>query len=159
PVPSSFTALGALPWNGVVVCGFDDLWDRALTTGPEPFRPLRDGQLADSGAARFLVRALGATDAPDTLCLSPRDARDGVRQAVAAFLRQRFREETFVFLGFAPDDPDLTLLVHGLLGGAPTWAEHFLVVTGAARLGPERLEAAGAGLGLTVLPVDGAFED
>ena len=39
PVPEPFGSLALLPWRGVIVTGFDDLWDRALAgdvdvTGP-----------------------------------------------------------------------------------------------------------------------------
>jgi tetratricopeptide (TPR) repeat protein len=138
PVPEPHTQLALLPWRAVIVTGFDDLWDRALAQAPDPFLPLDAGGYGDSEsvplAGRYFVHVLGRAEVPARLCLAPSDLRRGAMPArVGSFVRQRFAERSFVFLGFEPDDPDLVLMLRGLLGGAASAAPHFLLWAGAPR--------------------------
>ena len=80
---------------------------------------------------------------------------------VGSFVRQRFADRSFVFLGFEPDDPDLTLLLRGLLGGAPSGAPHFLLWAGAPRASASNgaLEVLRAELDLEVVGFPGTLDD
>jgi tetratricopeptide (TPR) repeat protein len=165
PVPEPLSLLALLPWRGVIVTAFDDLWDRALTGTPEPFVQLDPGIYGDSEAVplagRYFVHVLGRANTPGRLCLAPADLRRGAMPArVGSFVRQRFQERSFVFLGFEPDDPDLMLLLRGLLGGASSGAPHFLLWAGAPRaMTNGAIDVLRAELDLTVLPYAGSIDD
>jgi tetratricopeptide (TPR) repeat protein len=166
PVPEPFALLALLPWRGVIVTGFDDLWDRALGEAPEPFLALDPGAYGDSQAVplagRYFVHVLGEAESPERLCLAPSDLRRGAMPPrVGSFVRQRFQERSFVFLGFEPDDPDLVLMLQGLLGGAPSAAQHFLLWAGApaAMSSPAALEVLRAELDVTVVPCPAGLYD
>jgi tetratricopeptide (TPR) repeat protein len=165
PVPEPLALLALLPWRGVIVTGFDDLWDRALAGAPEPYVQLDPGLYGDSEAVplagRYFVHVLGRTSVPSRLCLAPADLRRGAMPArVGSFVRQRFQERSFVFLGFEPDDPDLILLLRGLLGGASSGAQHFLLWAGAPRaMTNGAIDVLRAELDVTVLPYAGTIDD
>jgi tetratricopeptide (TPR) repeat protein len=165
PVPEPLALLALLPWRGVIVTGFDDLWDRALTGAPEPFVLLDPGIYGDSEAVplagRYFVHVMGRVNTPARLCLAPADLRRGAMPArVGSFVRQRFQERSFVFLGFEPDDPDLMMLLRGLLGGAPSGAQHFLLWAGAPRgMANGAIDVLRAELDLTVVPCAGSIDE
>src|SRR6185436_5673637 len=165
PVPEPLALLALLPWRGVIVTGFDDLWDRALSGAPEPYVALDPGVYGDSEAVpmagRYFVHVLGRANAPARLCLAPADLRRGAMPArVGSFVRQRFQERSFVFLGFEPDDPDLMLLLRGLLGGAASGAQHFLLWAGAPRsMTNGAVDVLKAELDVTVIPCAGNIDD
>jgi lipopolysaccharide biosynthesis regulator YciM len=166
PVPEPLALLALLPWRGVIVTAFDDLWDRALTGAPEPFVHLDPGAYGDTDAVplagRYFVHVLGQAHQPQRLCLAPADLRRGAMPArVSSFVRHRFQERSFVFLGFEPDDPDLVLLLRGLLGGAPSGAQHFLLWASAPRslTSNGALDVLRAELDVTVVPYGGTLDD
>lgn len=165
PVPEPFALLALLPWRGVIVTGFDDLWDRALGEAPDPFVPLDPGAYADSQAVplggRYFVHVLGQADTPSRLCLTTSDLRRGALPGrVGSFVRHRFSERSFVFLGFEPDDPDLLLLLHGLVGGAPSGAQHFLLWAGAPRgMSESALDVLRAELDVDVVPCPASLDE
>jgi hypothetical protein len=65
-----------------------------------------------------------------------------------------------VFLGFEPDDPDLMLLLRGLLGGAASGAQHFLLWAGAPRsMTNGAVDVLTAELDVTVIPCAGNIDD
>jgi tetratricopeptide (TPR) repeat protein len=121
-----------LPWQGMVATCFHDAWERTFKNGR--IRRLDPRQLASSGRVEngvspFFLHALGTWSDPESLCFSPADLRRrSMPAAVASFLRDLFADRSFVFLGFRPGDPDLQLILHHMLGSAPTQAEHFLLL-------------------------------
>ena len=121
-----------LPWQGVVATCFHDAWERTLKNGRvrrlDPRQLVGNGRV-DNGLHPFFLHALGTWSDPESLCFSPADLRRRpMPAAVAGFLRELFVERSFVFLGFRPGDPDLQLILHHMLGSAPTQAEHFLLL-------------------------------
>jgi tetratricopeptide (TPR) repeat protein len=162
PVPEALALVAGLPWRAVLLTGFDDLWDRALAAAPQPFSRLET--LPPSGGPPALppgcfLHVLGSPDQADTLCLAPGDLRRGERSTrLVPLVREAFRERSLVLIGFEPDDPDLNLLVHGLLGGAPSTAEHFFLWAGAPST-PAVLEVVKAELDVTVVPCGADLEE
>lgn len=162
---SSVTLATRLPWRGVVTTTFDDAWDRTLKNGRA--RRLDGRQLADAGRIEdgvnpFLVHALGTLGDAESICFSPADLRRRPAPgAVAGFLRSIFAERSFVFAGFRPGDPDLRLVIEHMLGGAPTRAEHFLVLPDSDGASDAELLAEIAGADLDLVPVSygGSLEE
>jgi tetratricopeptide (TPR) repeat protein len=140
-----------LPWQGVVATCFHDAWERTFKNGRvrrlDPRQLVGNGRV-DNGLHPFFVHALGTWSDPDSLCFSPADLRRrSMPAAVAGFLRELFAQRSFIFLGFRPGDPDLQLILHHMLGSAPTQAEHFLLL-------PEEHSAFESGLPVDVLGAD-----
>ena len=172
PVPEALALLVALPWRAVLVTGFDDLWDRALGEAPEPYRALDVEAIAPghpptstpalgvaAGAGRYFFHVLGTAEATQRLCLGVADLRRGTVPAPAVSLvRESFHDRSFVFFGFEPTDPDLELLTQGLLGGAATRAEHFLLWANAPQ-NDRVVDLARAELGFTVVPCAGSADE
>lgn len=157
PVPEQVRLAAQLPWYGVVTSSLADIWERALEEAqPGIYRAIDPSRLVDGRAAEvadvsFLMHALGRP-AQGPLCLAPSDMRRASAHATATFLRERFAQRPFVFLGFQPDDPDLRLLVERMLGSTPTGAEHFLLYQTAPEPSPGAPDVLGAELDLTVVP-------
>jgi tetratricopeptide (TPR) repeat protein len=153
-----------LPWNGVVTSSFSDVWERALEEAqPGIYRAIEPSRLADGRGAEvadvsFLMHVLGRPT-QGSLCLAAADLRRASAHATATFLRERFAQRPFVFLGFQPDDPDLRLLVERMLGATPTGAEHFLLYQTAPEPSPGAPDVLGAELDLTVVPYLGSLRD
>jgi tetratricopeptide (TPR) repeat protein len=156
-VPGPLATLAALPWRAVLLTGFDDLWDRALAGAPSPYSALEPTR--STVLERGFLHVLGQPDTTGDLCLGPADLRRGERPArLAPLLRQGFREQSLVFLGFEPDDPDLALLVHGFLGAAASGVEHFFLWAGAPAVGAV-MDVVAAELAVTVVPAGGDLEE
>jgi len=160
PVPEPLALVAALPWASVLLTGFDDLWDRALAAAPRAYTNVEgalDGR--GPGLRRGYLHLLGSPDRPEALSLATADLRRGPRAALLTpLVREAFRDRPWVFVGFEPDDPDLTLLTHGLLGGAPSSVEHYFLWAGAPST-PGVVELARAELDLTPVPSGGDLDE
>ncbi len=138
PVPEVVMRLAGLGFPDVLTTSFDSIWDRAMATLTErPYQRLTGADLAAgtavAGSGRTFLHVFGSADEPASLCLAPLDLRRREGAAgLASFVAERFRERSFVFLGFAPGDPDLELLVARLLGGAASRLDHYLVYSSSA---------------------------
>jgi tetratricopeptide (TPR) repeat protein len=150
-IPDAFKAVVKAPWRGFIVTTFDALWaailaDDAEVTGRSVLAA--DASALEEGRGRFLLQLFGRADVPGSLCLAPAQvpAKVGSAASVVANLYQKW---SFVFVGFGPSDPDLFMLMHRVLGAAPTHAPHFLL---APHLTAEQERTVRAELGL--IPVE-----
>ncbi len=163
PPSEAMSIVGHLPWHGVVTSSFHGTWDAVLGGDGRTYQAIDGAILARQGVAPagpFVLSALGRTGAPQTLCLSATDLRRrATAGAVTAFLRDRFAERPFVFVGFRPGDPDLEFLATRVLGSTPTGAEHFLLLESVPDAGPGAAAALGADLDLTAVAFPGALPD
>jgi tetratricopeptide (TPR) repeat protein len=149
-VPEPLAAVARVPWRGVVTTGLDDLWPRALAGGDMMTIVLGPGEELALGnlRGRFLLSLLGRASAPASVCIGARDVAVKVaRTATTGLLTDAHRRWSFVFLGFAAGDPDLTL-IERLIGGSGSTREHFLLCSGGS---PAEVEALGAELAITTV--------
>ncbi len=163
--PPSLDLATRLPWQGVVATCFHDAWERTLRNGRvrrlDPRQLVANGRV-ENGLHPFFLHALGTWSDPESLCFSPADLhRRSMPGAVASFLRELFAQRSFVFLGFRPGDPDLQLILHHMLGSAPTQSEHFLILPeDASNLDPGmQFDVLGAELDLVPVPYPGTLEE
>jgi tetratricopeptide (TPR) repeat protein len=155
-----------LPWQGVVATCFNDVWERTLKNGRtrrlDPRQLAVNGGRLENGVNPFFLHALGTWSDPETLCFSPSDLRRRpMPAAVATFLRGLFAERSFVFLGFRPGDPDLSLIRHHMLGAAPSQVEHFLLLPedSAVLDSPLQSDILGAEMDLVPVGFPGSLEE
>jgi tetratricopeptide (TPR) repeat protein len=154
-----------LPWQGMIATCFHDAWERTFKNGRirrlDP-RQLSGGGRMENGVSPFFLHALGTWSDPESLCFSPADLRRrSMPAAVASFLRELFAERSFVFLGFRPGDPDLQLILHHMLGSAPTQTEHFLLLPEEENAFDSSLQVDILGAELDLVPVSfpGSLEE
>src|SRR4051794_12911022 len=120
PLPAPLVEATRIPWRGVITTGLDDLWPRALASDDPAPTALLPGQelLLPRLRGRFVLSLLGGAPAPDSLCIGAHDLASKVAAGpTAAWLAEAHRRWSFVFVGFARDDPDRVLLER-LLGAS-----------------------------------------
>jgi tetratricopeptide (TPR) repeat protein len=157
-IPDTLKAVGKAPWRGFIVTTFDALWAAVLADDAEVAQRsvlAANASSLEEGRGRFLLQLFGRADAPGTLCLAPAQvpARVGDAARVVANLYQKW---SFVFLGFGPDDPDLFMLMHRVLGAAQTHAPHFLL---AQHLSSDQDRTVRAELGLIPVELDASWDE
>jgi len=159
-VPDVIKTVAHAPWRGLIATTFDALWATALADDAEVASRTAFAANASSlehGHGRFLLQIFGRTDVPASLCLAPAEipAKIGATGA-AAFVASLYRKWSFVFVGYRPDDPDLTLLVHRVLGATETRVSHFLL---APQLSDSDAHLVRAELGLVPVSLDATLEE
>ena len=160
PVPEAIRASARAPWRGVITTALDALWTSALAGDAEVAnRMVFAGNAAalDSGRGRFLVQLFGRADVPASLCLAPFEVGAKiVATGAAKYLEGLHKKWSFVFVGFAPNDPDLDLLAGRILGASPSTNPHFFIAPGLSSIDARRIKAE---FGLVPVPVEGGLED
>jgi tetratricopeptide (TPR) repeat protein len=147
PVPAVIAAAAEIPWRGVITTGFDGLWAGEAVAARPSFSALEARELG-THAGSFVLNLCGTTAAPESLSLGAASYRAQLAPTpIFAFLRELGRRRSLVFVGFAPGDPDLTLVTQALAGAAGS-GPHFLLADAAGLEG----ELLGTELGVTVVP-------
>jgi tetratricopeptide (TPR) repeat protein len=159
-VPDSVRALAHAPWRGLITTTFDALWATALADDAEVVGRTAFAANASAlahGHGRFLLQIFGRADVPASLCLAPAEipAKIGATGA-AAFVASLYHKWSFVFLGYQPDDPDLTLLVQRVLGASETRAPHFLL---APQISDSAARLVRSELGLVPVSLDASLQE
>jgi len=159
-VPDAIKTVAQAPWRGFITTTFDALWATALAGDAEVAGRTAFASTASTlehGRGRFLLQLFGRADVPASLCLAPAEipAKIGATGA-AAFVANLYRKWSFVFLGYRPDDPDLTLLVERVLGTTDSRVPHFLLVP---ELSPGEARLLRAELGLVGVPLDATLQE
>ncbi|HEX7596731.1 MAG TPA: SIR2 family protein, partial [Polyangia bacterium] len=159
-VPEVIRRVAQAPWRGFISTTFDMLWATALDHDPEVVSRTAFAATATSlehGRGRFLLQLFGRADVPDSLCLSPSDIPAKVSAPGAAgVVANLYRKWSFVFAGYRPDDPDLTLLVQRVLGTCQSRVPHYLL---APQLSPSEERLVRAELGLVPVSLDAPLEE
>ncbi len=160
PVPEAIRAAARAHWRGIITTALDALWTSALAGDAEVAnRMVFAGNAAalDSGRGRFLVQLFGRTDVPASLCLAPFEVGPKiVATGAAKYLENLHKKWSFVFVGFAPNDPDLNLLAGRILGASPSTSQHFFVAHDLQPIDAYRVKAE---FGLVPVSVAGGLED
>jgi tetratricopeptide (TPR) repeat protein len=159
-VPDAIRTAAHAPWRGFVTTTFDTLWATALADDAEVVSRTAFAANASSlehGHGRFLLQIFGRADVPASLCLAPAEipAKIGATGA-AAFLAGLYHKWSFVFVGYQPDDPDLTLLTQRVLGATETRVPHFLL---APQLSDSDARLVRTELGLVPVSVDASLQE
>ena len=160
PAPEAIQAAARAPWRGVITTALDALWTSALAGDAEVAnRIVFAGNAAalDSGRGRFLVQLFGRADVPASLCLAPFEVGAKiVATGAATYLESLHKKWSFVFVGFAPNDPDLHMLAGRILGASPSTSPHFFVAPDLQPIDASRVKAE---FGLVPVSVAGGLED
>ncbi len=159
-VPDVIRTVAHAPWRGLIATTFDALWATALADDAEVVSRTAFAANASSlehGHGRFLLQIFGRADEPGSLCLAPAEIPARITATGATgFVTSLYQKWSFVFVGYRPDDPDLTFLVQRVLGATETRVPHFLLVPPLSDNG-ERLVR--AELGLVPVSVDASLEE
>ena len=157
--PNAIEVIARAPWRGIISTGLDACWSLALAGSPEwAGQALLAGQVGSvASGSRFFLQLLGKPSVPESLCLAPvevgpRIVATGAAQLIAGLHTQY----SFVFVGFAPDDPDLALLAGRVLGASTSRLEHFLVAPTLSDMDARRLKA---DYGLTSVATEGTLAE
>jgi len=160
PVPPTIQAAAGAPWRGFISTALDGLWASALAGDSELENRMVFASNAaglDSGRGRFLLQLFGRTDVPASLCLAPFElAAKVVATGAARYLENLHKKWSFVFVGFAPDDPDLAMLAGRLLGASPSTVEHFFIAPNVSALDVRRMKAE---FGLVAVDGEGSLQE
>jgi tetratricopeptide (TPR) repeat protein len=157
-IPDALKAVAKAPWRGFIVTTFDALWAAVLADDAEVAQRnvlAAHAHTLEEGRGRFLLQLFGRADAPGSLCLAPAQVPTKVGEA-ASVVANLYQKWSFVFLGFGPNDPDLFMLMHRVLGAAPTHAPHFLL---APHLSSDQERTVRAELGLTPIELDAPWDE
>jgi hypothetical protein len=149
-------ALAERPWRGIVTtaqtrCGrprwrATPSWRSAWSSPPTQPRWKK-------AAVAFLIQIFGRADVPASLCLAPRRNRPQDRRHRRRQLPSSLHKKwSFVFVGFAPGDPDLAMLAGRILGASPSTLEHFFVAPALSDLDARRIKAE---FGLVPVSIEG----
>jgi tetratricopeptide (TPR) repeat protein len=159
-VPEAIRASARAPWRGVITTALDALWTSALAGDAEVAdRMVFAGNVAalESGRGRFLIQLFGRADVPASLCLAPAEVGAKiVATGATQYLESLHKKWSFVFVGFAPNDPDLSLLAGRILGASPSTCEHFFVAPKLSAIDTRRVKAE---FGLVPVSVEGSLDD
>jgi tetratricopeptide (TPR) repeat protein len=130
-VPEVIRQVAHAPWRGLVTTGLDALWATALDDDEEVRARTAFAAHAatlEAGRGRFLLQIFGRSDVPASLCLSPAEIPGKVvTPGAAKYLAHLHQKLSFVFVGFAPADPDLAMLAGTILGATTSNVPHFFV--------------------------------
>ena len=144
-LPQPLTQLGQLPFRTIISTAGDDLLERAFER--DGVRPnvvtLADGRdLKKEVRSRVVLKVMGDIARPSTVCLTARDFERALAASpgYASFGDEVARQKSLVFIGFAPEDPDFSMLferffVHA--GGSEQ--EHFAFLPGVGAIASEEL--------------------
>ena len=159
-VPESLRAIAKAPWRGIIATGQDAIWTTALAGEADLAERVvfaANVPVLHQGRGRFLVQLFGRADVPASLCLAPREIGPAlVATGAVDYLETLHKKWSFVFLGFAPDDPDLDLLAGRILARSPSMLEHFFVAPALTDLNARRIRAE---FGLVPVAMEGGLED
>ncbi len=130
-VPDVIRRIAHAPWRGLITTGLDALWATALDDDDEVRARTAFAAHAttlEAGRGRFLLQIFGRSDVPASLCLSPADIPGKVvAPGALKYLTRLHQKLSFVFVGFAPADPDLAMLAGTILGATTSNVPHFFV--------------------------------
>ena len=159
-VPEVIRTVARAPWRGFISTTFDSLWALALANDPEVVSRTAFAATANTlehGRGRFLLQLFGRADVPASLCLAPSEIPAKISATgAAAVVANLYHKWSFVFVGYTPSDPDLTLLVQRVLGTTESRAPHYLLAPQFSQ-SEERLVR--AELGLTPVSMDAPLEE
>jgi hypothetical protein len=112
-VPPVLQAIARAPWRGIITTAQDALWTSALTGVAELAERMvfaANAPALEKAAGDSWSRSSGA-DVPASLCLAPFEiAPKIVATGAASYLQGLHKKWSFVFVGFGPGDPDLSML-------------------------------------------------
>ena len=159
-VPPVLEALAGAPWRGIITTAQDALWTSALKGVAELAERMvfaANASALDKGRGRFLIQIFGRADVPASLCLAPGEIGPKiVATGAASYLQALHKKWSFVFVGFAPGDPDLAMLAGRIFGTSPSTLEHFFVAPALSDLDARRIKAE---YGLVPVSIEGSLED
>ena len=159
-VPPVLEALASAPWRGIITTAQDALWTSALKGVAELAERMvfaANAPALDKGRGRFLVQVFGRADVPASLCLAPGEIGPKiVATGAASYLHGLHKKWSFVFVGFAPGDPDLAMLAGRVLATSPSTLEHFFVAPALSDFDARRIRAE---YSLVPVAIEGNLED
>jgi tetratricopeptide (TPR) repeat protein len=159
-VPAVLEAMAGAPWRGIITTAQDALWTSALKGEAglaERMVFAANAGTLEKGRGRFLIQIFGRADVPASLCLAPGEIGPKiVATGAASYLQSLHKKWTFVFVGFAPGDPDLAMLAGRILGASPSTLDHFFVAPALSDFDARRIKAE---YGLVPVTIEGNLED
>lgn len=160
-LPEALTLCGQLPFRSILTTALDDGLLRALTAAPGAGRAAPRSFTAQSaaqareaqhdGRSRYVLRLLGDGATGEGLVFSESDLQRALAdEPLRQLLHDLYSKRSFLFVGFDPREPELSLLLHralaGIRGVEPN--QHFALLPGLPAGLQKELAAA---YGLTVL--------
>src|SRR5215468_2519031 len=144
-LPEALAQLGQLPFRTIISTAGDDLLERAFER--EGVRPnvvtLADGRdLKKEARSRVVLKVMGDIARPSTICLTARDFERALAASpgYASFGDEVAKQKSLVFVGFAPEDPDFSMLFERFFVHAgDSEQEHFAFLPGLGGIAAEEL--------------------
>src|SRR5262249_42836484 len=144
-LPEALAQLGQLPFRTIISTAGDDLLERAFER--DGVRPnvvtLADGRdLKKEARSRVVLKVMGDIARPSTICLTARDFERALiaSPGYASFGDEVAKQKSLVFIGFAPEDPDFSMLFERFFVHAGDRdQEHFAFLPGLGAIAAEEL--------------------
>ncbi len=142
-LPDTIRRLGELPFRAVLTTSYSDLLTRAFTKegkAPPVHTPHDAEEMRQNGRRRFVLKALGDPDRPETVIWTNQDLQRALSSdAYRGVIHDIYRHRSILFLGFRVDD--IELLFGRLFAGAHTESVHYAVLPGLSPIEAEELES------------------
>lgn len=142
-VPSSVHLLAELPFRSVITTSLGHGFERSTFDGAV-YTAHDTSLLYLDNRERHLFKVLGDVKDPGTIVWTASDVRTVLTDIERrATIGQMYSGCNFLFLGFAPDDPDFGIVLeHVLLPASDIDAEHYAVMPGISAMEREELSSA-----------------
>src|SRR5262249_30289770 len=135
-LPEALTQLGQLPFRTIISTAGDDLLERAFERDglrPHVVTPPDRRDLKKEPRRRVGLQVTGDIARPSTICLTARDFEHALAASpgYASFGDEVAKQKFMVFVGFAPEDPDFSMLFERFFVHAgDSEQEHFAFLPG-----------------------------